>query len=296
MNRPNFFAATWLAAGLLAGLAAAPGAAAEPNAGQNAEQSAGQEGDAERIVVLADVAHAASAEQRTVLDRGPTGFSRLADALKRHGAALRVGREPLAPAVPAGVDVVLVTAPSPDGPFSKDELAALEEFVRRGRVLLLTTNDLSREGLDAWVPLARRFGIQSHGSVLNLVGSGQKGRAHVSRYSGAGLVRWLPEVEDAWLYYRGTSAGPVDGEVLLHYNGNALAARRRIGRGWVYAFGGGDLIGNAFAPPPEDDAGTDAGADANAPAEPRPVNDRLIDAVAAELVQLANSNLERTEE
>lgn len=224
-------------------------------------------------VVLADVAHAASPEERTVLDETPAGFSRFWKALASRAGEVRIGRGPLTPEGLDVADVLVVTTLAPDKPFSAGEIEAVRQFVTRGGVLLLATSDLSREGLDAWVGLAARFGIQSHGSVLRLSTPGQAGRAHVSRYSGAGLVRWLPGVEDAWLYYDGTSAAPRGGEVLLHYNGNTLASRRQIGTGWVYALGGGDLISNAFAGEEEPGSGLPI------------ANTKLTDALAAEIVE-----------
>jgi hypothetical protein len=251
-------------------------------ADQREPRSVVGEGTGPGAVVVADVAHAASSDRSTVLDEGPTGFSRLSSALQRRGAAVRVNREKLGPETLAEVDVALITTVAPDKPFSNEEQRALKEFVEAGGVLLLTTNDLSQEGLDAWIGLAARFGIQSHGSVLRIVGGGSRPGSHVSRYSGAGLVRWLPTVDDAPLYFQGTSAGPAGGDVLIRYNANSLAARRRMGKGWVYAFGGGDMIGNAFVAIDETNKQQESG--------PAVVNDRLIDALADELLAVADGD------
>lgn len=227
-------------------------------------------------VVVADVAHAASHDKMTVLDRSPTGFSELWAALARRASRTGINREALRPETLADVDLLLITTVAPDKPLSSDEIQAVKHFVSSGGVLLVTTNDLSREGVDAWIKLAEQFGIQSHGSVTRITGGDRVGRAHVSRYSGAGLVRWLPDVYDAWLYYAGTNAGPVGGEVLIRSDLNALAARRQIGKGWVYAFGGGDIIGNAFVSSAKPDVPDQS---------ERPVaNSRLIDGLAEEIL------------
>jgi len=229
--------------------------------------------------IVADVAHAASPDKRTVLDHSPMGFSCLSDAFARRNSNVSINRETLRPETLVETDVLLIAAVTADKPFSAEELRAVMGFVRSGGVLLLTTNDLSREGLDAWVGLAKRFGIQSHGSAIRIVGTTPDGRSHISRYSGAGLVRWLPGIEDAWLYFHGTNAGPAGGEVLIRYNSNAFAARRRIGEGWVYAFGSGDMIGNAFTVSSESD-------EQDSP-KPVVVNDRLIESLVEELLGIS---------
>jgi len=232
-------------------------------------------GPASQPVALADVAHAASGEERTVLDTGLKGFSRLYSALDRAGFTTRVQRLPLSPAALAGVDLLVITAVAPSKPLTDDEIRAVKQYVESGGLLLLANNDLTPEGINTWVDLAGRFGIQSHGSVLRLLPD-KKGRvAHLSRYSGAGLARWLPDLDDAWLCFHGTSASPVGGSVLVGLDGASLAASRPIGRGKIYAFGGGDMIGNAFAQPPSGE---------ERPAGAPVVNAQLIQALAKELL------------
>ena len=227
-------------------------------------------------VVVADVAHAASPDKMTVLDRSPTGFSELWAALARRASRVGINREAFRPETLAGVEVLLITTVAPNKPLSSEEIQAVKQFVSSGGVLLVTTNDLSREGLDAWIELGQQFGFQSHGSLIRITGGDRVGHAHVSRYSGSGLVRWLPDVYNAWLYYAGTNAGPVGGEVLIRSDLNALAARRQIGKGWVYAFGGGDIIGNAFVSSAKPDVPDQS---------ERPVaNSRLIDGLAEEIL------------
>jgi hypothetical protein len=200
-------------------------------------------------VVIADVAHAAATGERTVLDQGPQGFSRLWKAFTRSACKAQINREPFSAVSLAPADVLLITALTPSKRLTAEESSALRARVEKGATLLLTSNDLSREGIAAWAELAESFGIQSHRSVLRIVGASQDRRWHVSRYSGGALTRWLGQHEDGPLFFHGTSAAPADGAVLVSYDGVALAARAQVGRGAVYVFGSGDMIGNAFAAP-----------------------------------------------
>ena len=225
-------------------------------------------------IVMADIAHAASPTERTVLDHGETGFSRLWAAFSSRPCQTRLNSGPVTRTALADVNVLLLTSLAPAKLMMADEVRIVRGFLDSGGMMLLTNNDMSREAIDVWVNLAREFGIQSHGSVLRITPqTGQRGW-HVSRYSGAGLARWLPETTDAPLCFQGTVASPVDGSVLVSYDGSALAARQPLGKGEIYAFGG-DMLGNAFA----------LGQGAPDRREMMPANALLIDAVAAEILE-----------
>ena len=211
---------------------------------------AGQSRGSEPVpLVMADLAHAASPDERTVLDRGPKGFSRLWKAFAHSACKIQVNRDRFSPAALSTVDILLITTIAPGKPLTAEERSALKAKINAGTTLLLTNNDLSREGIAAWAELAEQFGIQTHGSVTRITGESADRRWHVSRYSGGVLTRWLGKLEDGPLYFHGTAAAPIDGTVLVSYDGVSLAARKQLGRGSVYVFGSGDMIGNALAAP-----------------------------------------------
>jgi hypothetical protein len=227
-------------------------------------------------VVLADVAHAASAATHTVLDRAPTGYSQLWAVFSRRPCMAKVNRGPLSSATLADVSTVVVTVLAPDKPLSPDEVQSLKKFVESGGTLLLVNGDLAPPAMGTWNKLAGEFGIQSHGGVTRLTAP-QGPSTHISRYSGAGLARWLRGLEDAQLYCQTSSAGPKGGEVLVSYDGTAFAAVQPAGRGRVYVFGG-DMLSNAY---------TSAKA-AAAPSETPAANVRLLDALIDELLAPAH--------
>ncbi len=111
---------------------------------------------------------------------------------------------------------------------------------------------------------------------MRITGEPQDRGWHVSRYSGGALARWLGQLEDGPLYFHGTTAAPVDGTVLVSYDGASLAACGPVGRGAIYVFGSGDMIGNALAAP-EPPAKYDC-------QQQSPLNSRLIEALVQELL------------
>ena len=237
------------------------------------------------VRVVADVAHAGAPSERTVLDQGPTGFSRLWKAFAKSSHAIRVNRDPFSDDSLANVDVLLITTIAPGKALAPAESKALRGFIERGGILLLTNNDLTPSGIGAWADLAESLGIQSPGPGPRITGEAKDRRWHVSRYSGGALTRWLAKVEDGPLYSHGVIASPVDGTVLVSYDGTSLAAKKQIGRGSVYAFGGGDMIGNRFAAPdPPETYDT---------AKQSPINRQMIDALVQEMLAGNRSRLER---
>lgn len=233
-------------------------------------------GPQRNVRVVADVAHAGKPSERTVLDQGPTGFSRLWRAFTKSSHVTRINREPFSAESLANVDLLLITAIAPGKVLVPAEAKALRAYIERGGMLLLTNNDLTPAGVGVWADLAESLGIQSPGSAPRITGEAKDGRWHVSRYSGGALTRWLGKVEDGPLYSHGVIASPVDGAVLVSYDGTSLAAKKQIGRGSVYAFGGGDMIGNRFAAPdPPETYDT---------AKQSPLNRLLIDALVEEML------------
>jgi hypothetical protein len=127
-------------------------------------------------IVMADIAHAASPTERTVLDHGETGFSRLWAAFSSRPCQTRLNSGPITRTGLADVHVLLLTSLAPAKLMVADEVRIVRGFLNSGGAMLLTNNDMSREAIDAWVKLAREFGIQSHGSVLRITPqTGQRG-------------------------------------------------------------------------------------------------------------------------
>jgi hypothetical protein len=195
-------------------------------------------------IVLADVGHTTSTATHTVLDREAAGYSQLWSAFSKRSCILRINREPFSAAMLTGISVLVATAIAADKPLAAGEVQTLRRFVESGGTLLLVNGDLEPSAVGMWKKLAGEFAVQSHGEVLRWI-TPQGPSTHISRYSGAGLARWLRGLEDAQLYCQGSTAGPTGGEVLISYDGSALAAMQPVGKGKVYVFGG-DLLSNAY--------------------------------------------------
>ena len=242
------------------------------------------QGPGEVPVVMADIGHASSPRERTVLDLSPRGYSRLLTGFSRRPCLLHISRDDFSADSLANVDILLLTHFSAEKAMAPAELDALRGFVTRGGTLLLAQNDPGAAARAAFSVLCERFGAKVGTQAMEVVNTSKPERMASSHYAGEGVARWLrsgdsPQrtVPGGWrLYFRGVPVEAGDAVKLVTYDGSALALARSTGRGKVYVFSPGDLISNAFS--------AFRSKDTFYHCERFPANNRLIDALADELL------------
>ena len=164
------------------------------------------------------------------------GYSELGKVIQGLGGELRTVHERLTPAVLSGIKVFII--PDPDTPAESDnpkylepsEIAALEQWVRRGGRLVLLGNDKGNAEFEHFNQLAEKFGIEFLEETYPKV----KGKGIlVARGTGTifddGLTVYLVEI--APLKITGNA------QVLLEDHGTAIMALTRAAKGMVFALG-----------------------------------------------------------
>jgi len=243
------------------------------------------QGPGEVPLVMADIAHASSPRERTVLDLSPRGYSRLLTGFSRRSCLLHINKDDFSADPLANVNILLLTHFSAGKAMAPAELNALRGFVTRGGTLLLVQNDPDAAALAAFSALCERLGVEVGRQAMEVVSTSKPQQMASRHYAGEGVGRWLrsgdsPQrtVPDGWrLYFRGVPIETKGATELVSYDGRALAVVRGLGRGKVYVFSAGDLISNAFS--------AFRSKDTFYHCERFPANSRLIDALADELLR-----------
>ena len=208
------------------------------------------QGPDEIPVVMADIAHALSPRERTVLDLSPTGFSRLLTAFSRRPCLLSVNKDALSPATLGNVDILLLTNFSREKALTPAEIEAVNNFVERGGTLLLALNETSPQAVAGFSSFIQALGVGVESKPVEVSSTSRPEMLAASHYAGEGVKRWMGNEKRGRLYFRGIALridAAQQAAPLLRYDSATLAVMREVGRGRVYIFGAGDLISNAFS-------------------------------------------------